>query len=215
MAVTKLKAVKEEEMTAYDAGHATTARITVIVDGLTPLLTHNPESMGREKGPKRGSKIPSPEVEAENACYRFPDGRLGIKGEAFRASLLGAASAYKLKGKATMSGALAHVTVTEELIALLHKDGTPIKDYVIDRRPVVVQKNRVIRARPKFMEWSCRLTFEIVQELLPGITPELICDILQDAGGRKGVGDYRPDKRGTFGRYCVRSYKVDGWDFSK
>src|SRR5262249_23988785 len=100
------------------------ARIIITVDGIKPLLTHNPEAMGTEIAPGKGSRIPEAEVEAEAGVYRLSDGTCGLKGEAFRASLLGAASAWKAKAKRTMKSLLSHITVVEELIPLMRRDGT-------------------------------------------------------------------------------------------
>lgn len=189
-------------------GDVSVAKIIITVDGIKPLLTHNPESMGVEIAPGKGSRIPEAEVEAEAGVYRLPDGCCAIKGESFRLTALGAASAWKAKGKRTMKSILAHVVVTEELVPLLRKDGTPIKDYVIDARRAIIQKQGIIRRRPRFDEWSCRFTMEF-DPLLIGKDARIIADILDDAGNRIGVGDYRPARNGYFGRFRVREYAIE------
>jgi hypothetical protein len=200
------KATATSEIIPYAPGTvATAAQIRIVVDGRTPLLTHNPESMGTTLEAGKGTRIPEAEVEAEAGCYRLSDGTLGIKGESFRASLLGAAGAWKAK-RSTMKSRLSHVTVVEEMVALLHLDGSPIRDYVIDARRAIVQKQGIIRRRPRFDEWSCKFTFEFDPILVSD--PKLIVDILADAGGRIGVGDYRPSRNGWFGRFTVRNYQL-------
>lgn len=180
-------------------------RIRVIIDGRTPLLTHNPEAMGSGAKAKRGTRIPEPADEAEAGCYRMEDGALAIKGEAPRGAILHAAGAWKTKRSATMKSHLSHITVIEELTPLLDRAGEPLTSYEIDRRRAIVQKQGIIRARPKFNEWSCTFTIEYDPVLVP--EPKLIVDILQDAGGRIGIGDYRPKCNGWFGRFGVRSYQ--------
>jgi hypothetical protein len=145
------------------------------------------------------------EIEAEAGVYRLPDGSCAIRGEAFRASLLAAAGAWRMK-KSTARTRLAHVVVIEDLIQLCRKDNTPITDYAIDARRAIIQRQGIIRCRPRFDEWSATFTFEYDQVLVPD--PKLIVDIAADAGGRIGVGDYRPSKNGWFGRYRVRSYAI-------
>lgn len=183
------------------------AQIVITVDGIKPLLTHNPESMGVEKAPGKGSRIPEAEIEAEAGVYRLPDGNCALKGEAFRGSLLGAASAWKAKNKRTMKSILSHIIVIEELVPLQRRDGTLIKDYVIDARRAIVQRQGIIRRRPRFDEWSCTFTIEYDPELV-GKEPKIIADVLQDAGNRVGVGDFRPSRNGPFGRFRVREYRV-------
>jgi hypothetical protein len=166
-------------------------------------MTHNPEAMGNVRGPSKESRIPEPEVEAEAGAYRLPDGCCAIKGEAFVGSLLAAASAFKGAKRTTMKSVLAHVSVLEELVPLRRRDGSPIRDYVIDRRPVVVQRARIMRARPRYDEWSAEFTIEFDPLLVR--EPKLIADIMQDAGSRIGVAENRPKN----GRFQVREYWFD------
>lgn len=191
-------------MTPYASGDVIkAARIRIVVDGRTPLLTHNPASMNVVAEAGRGTRIPEAEVEAEAGCYRMEDGSLAIKGESFRASLLKAAGAWKMKWS-TAKSRLSHVVVVEELIPLQRRDGSQITDYAIDARRAIVQKQGIIRRRPRFDEWSCEFTVEYDPALV--LEPKLIIDVLADAGGRIGVGDYRPDRNGWFGRFTVRAY---------
>jgi len=205
--VLTLEAKQPDAMTPYDSGPLQTGRITIVVDGRTPLLTHNPQSMAITKGPSKQSRIPDPADEAEAGCYRMADGTLCIKGDSFRGALLLAAGAWKTKGKATMKSRLSHIVVTDELIALKYKDGSPITSFEIDQRRVMVQKAGIIRSRPKFTDWSCEITFEFDSLLVPD--PKIICDVLNDSGARIGVGDFRPGKNGPFGRFVVRSYRIE------
>jgi hypothetical protein len=189
---------QQTEQPAITMGHI---KFTVV--GFKPLMTHNPQSMGdfNRDGAKRGSRIPEPEVEAENGTYRLDDGTCAITGESFRSTILAAASAWKIK-RATMRRALEHITVIEELVALQRLNGEPIKDYIIDRRRVRVQKNSVMRARPRFDEWQCRFTVEYDPQLIR--EPKIIADILADSGNRIGVGDFR----GRYGRFRVRDFEI-------
>lgn len=183
---TKVQA-DQSAMIPYASGETLKAgRIRFVVDGRTPLLTHNPESMSIVPTTKKG-------------------GTLAIKGESFRGSILGAAGAWKVK-RQTMKSLLTHITIVEELLPLTLKDGTPISSYTIDARRAIIQKQGIIRRRPRFDEWSCAFTIEYDPLLVT--EPKLIADILQDAGGRIGVADYRPAKNGWFGRYSVRGYQI-------
>lgn len=185
----------------------TIQRLQITVEGVKPLLTHNPESMGIVADAARGSRIPSSEDEAEAGVYRLEDGTCGIKGEAFRSSILGAAGAWKGKNRATMKSKLAHIVVIDELVPLRYKDSKPIKEYTIDRRRAIVQRQGIIRSRPRFDEWRATFTLEFDPKLVGD--PKMIVDIAADAGNRMGVGDYRPQKNGPFGRYKVIEYRLE------
>jgi hypothetical protein len=210
---TQHKSVKslEVEWTDYEAETAPDGKVHVIVDGISPLMTHNPQGMATAKGPTKGSRIPEPEVEAEAGTYRLEDGSCGITGNAFRESTLEAAGAFKGPKRTSMKGLLFHVTVAPDLVQLKLRDGTPIKNYEIDQRRAIVQSQGILRARPKFREWSAEFT--IIYDPLLVRDPKLIVEILADAGNRIGVGDYRPGttKRGhgTFGRFQVRCFRIE------
>lgn len=203
--VAQLKSEPRVEMIPYSADTIKAVQIRIIIDSKTPLLTHNPESMGIAADAMKGGRIPSPEVEAEAGTYRMADGTCAFKGESCRQSTLAAAGAWKMKRTSARSR-LAHITVVEELVPLMRRDGSPISDYVIDRRRAIVQKQGIIRCRPRFDEWSAMFTFMFDPLLVPD--PKLIVDIMQDAGNRIGIGDYRPARNGWFGRFDVRSYAV-------
>ena len=64
--------------------------------------------------------------------------------------------------------------------------------------PVKVGQSRIERTRAKFDTWECDFTLEVDDELVD-------MDQLQewlDIGGRRiGLGDWRPEKSGSFGRF--------------
>jgi hypothetical protein len=179
------------------------------IQGISPLLTHNPESMGDTKpGAKKGSRIPEPEVEVERGLYRLEDGSCCLKGIAPRTAILSAASAFKVKRFVTMKSILAHISVTEELIPLINSEtGERYQNFSeIDRRRVIVQKSGIIRARPKFNNWSLYFTVAYDPTLLQEVGVQVLPDIVNDAGNRFGIGDYRPDCGGWFGRFKLVDY---------
>jgi hypothetical protein len=189
-------------MTKLDIEPVVSGKITATVIGIKPLLTHNPASIGANSGAKRGSRVPEPQDEAEAGAYRNEDGVCCAKGEAFVGAIIAAASAWKIK-RSSMRSALAHISALEELVPLVHpSDGRPLTDYVIDRRRVRVMRAGIVRARPKFEQWSTTFTIEYDTQLIK--EPRIIIDILCDAGNRIGVHDYRP----RFGRFRVTEFAI-------
>ena len=80
-------------------------------------------------------------------------------------------------------------------------DGFKGKAY-IDRRPVRVQRARVMRLRPALVKgWE--LTFEI-QTLDDDFRPDALKNILDTAGREVGIGDFRP----RFGRFMVTRFSA-------
>jgi hypothetical protein len=73
------------------------------------------------------------------------------------------------------------------------------KKYVF-RRSVRVNQARVMRTRPRFMPWSATLKLSISPEV---IDVSQVLDCLRSAGRLVGLGDWRPEKSGPYGRFVV------------
>ncbi len=67
---------------------------------------------------------------------------------------------------------------------------------------VVVQRNRILRTRAKFDEWAVTFTVECDDELVDERQLAVWLDI---AGRRIGLGDWRPEKSGHYGRFVTES----------
>ena len=64
---------------------------------------------------------------------------------------------------------------------------------------VVVQRQRVLRTRAKFdLPWGCRFVVDCDDEL---VDQQQLESWLNIAGRRIGLGDWRPEKSGDFGRF--------------
>lgn len=68
----------------------------------------------------------------------------------------------------------------------------------IDRRGVKVTGKKLIRYRPKFNNWSLEVTAYFSPEM---IDPEHVYQAAEEAGIFIGLGDYRPETAGAFGRF--------------
>lgn len=78
----------------------------------------------------------------------------------------------------------------------------------IDTRPVRIPSTggRILCHRPIFHEWS--IAFEV--DLDTGIlNARLFRDIVDASGKRVGLGDFRPDTKGPFGKFVVTSWVED------
>ncbi len=186
-------------------------RMTFTIQGKSPLLTHNPSSMSRPKtGTGKGKKqIPEAEVEAEAGLY-IEDGKFCAPGIGIRNGIIGAASDWRPlsgKKKGTLTSTMAHITVEPEMAPILGLDNKPLKEYEIDSRRAVVQRQGIVRSRPKFPQW--RVAFDVVYDddffadLGEDKIRAMFEGLLDDAGKRFGLGDYRPQKKGWFGVYTV------------
>ena len=72
------------------------------------------------------------------------------------------------------------------------------QDTFVDRRSVKVGMSRVIRTRAIFPEWSLKITAEHDPDVADLFNIRQWSEI---AGTRIGLGDYRPQRGGLFGRF--------------
>ena len=67
--------------------------------------------------------------------------------------------------------------------------------------PVVVQRNRILRTRAKFEPpWDCIFEVDVDDEI---VDKSQLLEWLDIAGRQIGIGDWRPERSGVFGRFKV------------
>lgn len=151
----------------------------------------------------------TPRQQAEQTAY-FDDKtkNLWIPSAWITGTIQAIASDYKLPGtrKSFKSVSGGCVIPGEEKIYFVEK--YKVKDLEIDSRPVVIQRARIMRHRARLESWTLKFTLEIDDSIIP---TKDVHQVLSDAGKRSGLGDYRPQKGGPFGRFIVTSWK----EFSK
>jgi len=167
-------------------------KIKVEIEGTAPLLMHR---FVPDNGSRKKKQVYVPEDEAEVSAYRNEDGELILPSAHFKASMVKASTDFMYKGKKTYK---------EYIKAGIFIDETEIKldqqEYIIHTEPVVINRSRVLSWRPRFNEWSCGFTMNVLNEDLDKTT---LREILDNAGKYKGVGDHRPD----YGRFEVTEFK--------
>lgn len=178
----------------------------VRIVGIRPLLMHRP--CLNALASKRRSEIPAPEEEAK--MYLYTDGDvIVIPNLNVKAMLRDAGRNYRIPQRKATYGAYikAGIDIEPTNIPLLNpRTNKPYrvseKGWKVDVRPVVIQGNRIMRARPRFDEWA--LEFRILN-LDPKLLPSgVIGQILTDAGKYYGLGDFRPE----FGRFNVEKFEI-------
>lgn len=174
--------------------------IRVEVQGVPPgLLMNSAKSMLLQAKTKKRGDIPGIEEDAESRTYRMEDETLFIPSAAFYGALINSSTVYRVGKKSATSLVAGTVRVWPDEISL----GT--KKYEIDLRPVVVQRSRIVRARPWLKKWSAR--FQIIYDKTYGINADLLKKMFTEAGKRIGILDFRPQHRGQFGRFIVTGWK--------
>lgn len=169
----------------------------VTIKGISALLMHAFPLVPIEALEKR-----SPEEQAEYSAYRDPDTEmLYIPGVAFQRALIAGAAYSKGKGRASLQKPVAAcVLVSPERSSL------GVKEFKIDARPVVIPatKGRVMRFRPRLDEWQASFEIDFDPTI---ITEDQLRRVVDDTGRNVGLLDFRPEKKGPYGRFSVIEWK--------
>jgi len=175
--------------------------IKVTLKSTTPLLMHNPEAMSLTNVTKNPAKQYDDEEFAEKAAYRDDKGFLCIPARCLKACIIGAASWYKFGKKSAKPIVAGCIRLEPVNISL------GVKDFKIDRRPVVVNRGRVMRARPCLDKWN--IDFNLIYDDKMIGDPEILRNIIEEAGRRVGLLDNRPQKYGENGCFEVSKWLPD------
>lgn len=173
--------------------------VSVSIQGLSGLLMHKFPLVSIEAIEKK-----SIEEQAEIAAYRDPETKdLYVPATAVQRSLVNGATYSKGKGRASLQKNVAACVIIgpQERLSL------GVQTYAIDSRAVVVPatKGRVVRHRPLLATWVLNFTVDFDENLL---TPTQLRRVVDDSGSRVGLLDFRPEKKGPFGRFMVTSWKA-------
>ena len=185
-------------------------KISVTIEGVTPLLMNRfteanevQVSGGTSATYKSGKG--TPREQAEPKRYADKNGVLYIPGPNIFATLVAAGVFHKV-GKSkltTMKTSLIPAGVmVDELVCSLGTD-----QWEVDSRSVVIPSTggRIMCHRPRVDEWECPFTLDIDESMF---SPALVRAIVDDAGKKIGLGDYRPSRKGPFGRFVVKTWVV-------
>lgn len=190
--------------------------------GVKPLLM-NPASIEMLEDIKSRKRKPvvldeSPEQEAGKKIIRndgrqagIPDDAVGLPQEYLLACLTAAGKWVKFDARRNMS------STTESLVpALLDIEesffpfptldgGTELPWKVDKRRGVNPQTNGAnLIIRPMYENWSFEFTLSFDEKEL---SEETVKDLVAKAGKRVGLGDYRPARKGPFGKFVIRAWE--------
>lgn len=171
--------------------------IDIPVKGVTPLICHKWSEKAKEemrakqqKKATKGREAKDPEAEYRGSLYEHPEGGYGFPSVAFKAAAVRAA---KQVGMA-MTDARVAFHVQGELVKI---DGEPSM-----REDMVKLQGQTadIRYRGQFEEWSATIRVAYNANM---ISPEQIANLMTIAGFSVGVGEWRPERNGQFGRFEI------------
>ncbi len=139
---------------------------------------------------QRENKRPREVLEA--AKIKNMEGRICVPAQAFKAAMITASAQVKGLKKTQLRTQLFVVGVA---IPITFESETPRMDMV---RTAGMGRTPDVRFRPAFGQWKARLVIQYADTL----GTQSVVDLLHRAG-KVGVGEWRPEKNGTFGTFRV------------
>jgi hypothetical protein len=179
----------------------------VKITGVTPYMQHRMDNAKlKEWEQKRGRIIEREGLNTDEEktalfhSYITEDGDFYIPSEHFKQSFV--------KGGGFVKGKVGNATRSMKNIVagmwMIKCERIPFRRFdEVDTRSAVNNnvKARVIVHRPKWIEWGCEFTLVIDDDGL--LTTPIITSIISYAGRFLGVGSYRPEHTGEFGRFSA------------
>jgi hypothetical protein len=174
------------------------ANIRIVGD--SPLICHAWSEKAKKqmldkqmKKAKQGKTAKDPEQDFEESLYPMPGGGYGFPAVAFKSAMVGAC---RFADGMKMTEARGAFHIQGEMIAI-EGEPTPREDMVR-----VGMGTADIRFRGEFKQWSAVLPIVFNANV---ISAEQIVNLLTLAGFGVGVGEWRPERDGSYGRFLVAS----------
>jgi len=174
--------------------------VKVSVEGTTPLLMNRFRDTAIDtQGKKRTGAMERPELTEKLYISGM---KPCIPGVYFRSAIVEAAKQFKItgKGKSTYSKlAGSTIVIKEEYCEII--PGSYDEYRIAGVNPMT--KGRMMVSRPRFNKWGCSFTVQLTDDSLP---VDILHQLIEQAGNYVGVGDWRPEKKGMFGKFMITSF---------
>ena len=184
--------------------------IKVEITGVTPLLMNRFTEANEVKVSAGTSTIQignrgTPRDQAEKKAYKDNDRNLFIPGPNIFSCIITAGKFHKVgKSKVTtMKTSLVPAGLSiRDIVCPL---GT--KEFEVDSRSVVIPSTggRVMAHRPRLDRWKTRFILDVDTDMF---SLEFVRELINDAGRKIGLGDFRPDRKGPFGKFSITGWEV-------
>ncbi len=185
-------------------------QIDVVIEGTTPLLCNrftDAAQMAATNGTRLSSvgEKGSPAEQAKGRLYIGHDGKPMLPQPNLFRCLIDGGQFFKAgKSKVTTQKTSlipACVEIQGIEIPIQHKD-----PWTVDTRAVRIPSTggRILCYRPCFNDWRLAFSMSVDTEM---ISAKLVREIVDAAGKRVGIGDFRPACKGPFGKFVVVAWK--------
>lgn len=193
-----------------------TVRIMCKIEGISPLLMNrfsDEEQMQASNATRSSSAAGdrgTPLQQATTRLYTDENGLIIMPQPCLNGSIMEGGKFFRAgRSKITTQRSSlipACMQITELYYPLQYKDA-----WAVDSRPVRMPTTggRILRHRPCFYDWGVEFDMELDTSEM---SARFLRQIVDAAGKKVGLCDYRPACRGPFGRYVVTKWRVDDLD---
>jgi hypothetical protein len=174
--------------------------LEIQIEGISPLVVNkNHFTVSGDDGVKAGKVDRNPELEFQNSIHWIDQstGRSGFPARGFKAACVTAGQLLKKKDyqKAKVRGAF---FIPDEFVEI---NGTPKKRHDVVRLNGRTPDNRY---RAEYWPWTATIRLSFSSSIL---SIEQILQLFAESGAKVGIGEDRPEKGGTWGRFKLVSAK--------
>jgi len=177
--------------------------VKITIKGKTPLLMNRFRSSQIESKTKKrtGAVV---EDDYTSKLYLTEDEKPYVPSAYLRGMLIEAGKQFKIqgKGKATYSKLLGSaIEVNPDAIEIISEGYKPFVISAVNP----TTKGRMIVKRPMFEDWSLKFEIAVLDD---GVPVDVLKDIIEHGGNYVGIGDWRPNKKGKYGKFMVTEYSI-------
>ncbi len=177
---------------------------TVMISGISPYSPskhYTVEKIGRETNPDYEKRT------WRERMHVNEDGNVFIPAMALKNTLQGAASflGKKVPGRGQKTYAAffkAAVLVMEPLVLGLKKEDVPGEEFFVPSDGKTGGGTRVMKTFARVDKWAGQARYYVADET---ITPEVFAEHIKAAGSFVGLGRFRPERGGFYGRFKVEN----------
>ena len=195
-------------------------RYEITINGTSPLIMHNgaagldtrsPANIEKSQIAKKRGSIRTEtdderlrQLECLTSLWLNGEGAPTVPEAAVRAVIENAARKLK-QGPQVREGLIVEKVTAFEYDRTLGETAEQLSETVQFTTGVVVQRSRILRTRAKFDAWSVTFNVEVDDEL---VDADQLATWLDIGGRRVGLGDWRPEKSGHYGRFETVAIKA-------
>jgi len=179
--------------------------IDVIISMVSPMMMDKIDEASLRPGnglPNRADDK-DPRVIAERKIYRDDEGNPTVPTSNFLRCLIDAGKWFKIGRKQVTTKDSSIVTACVGIDPVPFLPLTFRDPWEVDTRPIRMLTGIRLSDRPMFHDWSLAFTLTLEDDLM-GMN--LLRDLVDAAGRRVGIGPFRPDRKGPFGKFAVTKW---------